>query len=74
MAHIINLVSKIILWQFNTKRKTKKKSVNTKEDDEPINGTEEAEQDDEEDITVEIMLNTEQQVRYGVNEQRYKLN
>ena len=50
MAHIVNLVSKIILWQFDTKRKTKKKSVNTKEEDKPGNGTEQAEQDDE-DIT-----------------------
>ena len=49
MAHIINLVSKIILWQFDTKRKTKKKSV--KVNDKPKNGTEETEQDDEDDIT-----------------------
>ena len=51
MAHIINLVLKIILWQFDTKRKTKKKSVKVKENDKPKNGTEETEQDDEDDIT-----------------------
>ena len=50
-AHIVNLVSKIILRQFDATKKTNGRKKTSENANEPKTGTEATELDDEDDIT-----------------------